>query len=94
MRAPRDIPGIEPELLEHYPADSLRALGQRLGLEDARAGSSANTSYITFALERLAAYKLGFGAAAMNLTKEEMHEFVVGLVTGLDECKRALRSGS
>lgn len=89
MRRPAEIPGIDRELLAHYPADTMRALGERLGLEDARAGSLAGPEYVKYAVERLVEWVPGF--SGFELTAEETHEFVCGLVIGLDDARKTLK---
>lgn len=78
MRRPADIPGIDLVLLGRYPADTLRAMGERMGVDDARAGTWVSPSYLRFAVER---------AGDAQLTEDEVHELCVGLVLGVDAIK-------
>ena len=90
MRRPSEIPGLDPELLKRYPADTVRALGERLGLEDARAGARASVTYATYAVERLGMSVFGHSAVP-DFTADEQHEFICGLVAGLDSGLKTLK---
>lgn len=88
MRKPSTIPGIDPDLLKRYPADSLRALGERLGTDDARAGARVNVEYLRYALGRVAAFR----HSPPELSTDEVHELAVGLVLGMDEFLKMKRT--
>lgn len=92
MRRPSEIPGIDTELLKRYPAGTLRALGERLGLEDARAGARVSVSYAAYAIERLGLYVPGYPSCVPDFTADEQHEFICGLVAGLDDGLRVLKT--
>ena len=54
---------------------------KRLGLDDARAGARVTIEYLRYAVGRVAAFR----SMPPNLTTEELHELIVGLVLGVDE---------
>jgi hypothetical protein len=75
------VPGLDwAAVLNADPLDSLRELGLRAGSLDAAAGACASPEYVAFAVSRL---------GRPEWTREEQHEFVAGLVEGLDAARRS-----
>jgi hypothetical protein len=81
MRKVRHVPGLDWVMFPRSgPLDSLRELGHQCGTFDAAAGAFASPEYVAFAVSRL---------GRPEWTREEQHEFVVGLVEGLDAARRS-----